>query len=435
MGNHENNNAKRVIVPDIVEQPCGLYPGIEAFSSDYGADDYCDWIEQSNGDPLPTPLVLYLQSEAAQDKSVPAVSMGRPDQARAIEQELRLQGALFDSDRPLRQLIFSDSIANRWSEDHLYRLVAVIQDCFFINQDSLNSWCACAGGLTPPVQRLRLLRVLGFNHIRLKPEKQFDKDMVGRLVTTASEARRLGFEKVVVDLRQLADAVPDRARLIESLLLGVQPERVRVFPGRGESRGSFEQRMMSQGYRNIGLDWFLREQDSWWSAKGAGRLYWTPLGYSELQNPDVIGVGPGALSTVCAFYGVNTASWQDYSACLDDGILPIVQGTELEDGDVLRREIIAMILALSCIRVSAIENKWGIRFEHFFARESELLRSFEQNNWLQWRRDSIEINTRAYRELVEICRVFGRPAGNPLTRVPRQVLSKVPEHPSAPKAS
>jgi oxygen-independent coproporphyrinogen-3 oxidase len=428
MGNHEKTSAASVSVPEVVEQPCGLYPRLEAFSSDYGADDYCDWVDQSNGDPLPAPLVLYLQNETAQNPSSSAIRPGSPDQVRAIEQELRLQGALFDADRPLQQLIFSASIATGWSEDQLYRLVAVIQSSFFINQDSLNSWCACTAGLVPSAQRLRLLRVLGFNHVRLMPDEQLEQRSAERLTVAVDQARQLGFDKVILDLRRFADGSPDRLPLIDALLSDTQPERVRVFPCSGESHSSLDQRMASHGYQNIGLDWYLREEDRWWRAKGADRLYWTPLGYSELHNPDIIGVGPGALSAVCEFYGINAPSLQRYSVSLDEGILPIVQGTELENSDVLRREIIAMILASSCIRVSAIEKKWGIQFEHFFAGESAVLRTFEHNNWLRWQDDRIEIKTRAFRELGEICRVFAGRAGNSLNRARQPASTKSPEY-------
>ncbi len=427
MGKFENTNGGEVSVPEVVEQPCGLYPRLEAFSSDYGANDYCDWVDQSNGDPLPAPLVLYLQDEPAQ-----ALASGNStdcaSQARAIEQELRLHGALFDADRSLKHLILSGSIATGWSDDQLYRLVSVIQSSFLINRDSLTSWCACTGGLAPSLQRLRLLRMLGFNHVRLTPECPFEKASAERLAATIDQTRQLGFDKVILDLRRSADASPGCARMIETLLSGAQPERVRISLGSGESRDLFDQRMASHGYRNIGLDWYLLKDDSWWRAQALNALYWTLLGYSELQNPDVIGVGPGAMSAVCEFYGINAASLPDYSARVDEGILPIVQGAELEDNDVLRREIISMILACSSVRVSAIENKWGIGFEHFFAGECALLRTFEQNNWLQWEDDTIEIKTRAYQELVELCRVFVDVADGSSIHSPQSASSKARDH-------
>jgi oxygen-independent coproporphyrinogen-3 oxidase len=85
-------------------------------------------------------------------------------------------------------------------------------------------------------------------------------------------------------------------------------------------------------------------------------------------------------------------------------------GIELEADDVLRREIMSMILAASCLRIVAIEDKWGIRFSQFFASEAEQLRVFEQKNWLDWQQDCIRIHVRGYRELTELCRIFDRRA-------------------------
>jgi oxygen-independent coproporphyrinogen-3 oxidase len=190
--------------------------------------------------------------------------------------------------------------------------------------------------------------------------------------------------------------------------------------------------MMAFGYRNIGMDWYLRDADSWWRSRASDSLNWTLLGYSELKHPDVIGVGPGAMSAVCEFYGINAAQLPGYSACLDDGVLPVVQGTELEDGDVLRREIIAMMLASFCIRVPAIENKWGIRFEHFFARETAALGAFERNNWICRRDDKIEILPRGCRELAQICGVFDGRAGDRPGLVPAAADKRFPQREGAP---
>ena len=129
-----------------------------------------------------------------------------------------------------------------------------------------------------------------------------------------------------------------------------------------------------------------------------------------MPSPDLIGVGPGAISSIGEFYGRNESDWQLYQSLLNDGQLPIVCGIELEADDVLRREIMIMILTASSIRTTAIENKWGIRFRQFFASETEQLRALEQKNWLDWQQDRIRIRARGYRELTQICRIFDRRA-------------------------
>jgi oxygen-independent coproporphyrinogen III oxidase len=413
MGISEDTEKGGIRVPDVVEQPCGLYPGVETFSPDYDAADYCDWIDQGNGDPLPAPLVLYVQNEAS-DSATSSATV-----AHAIEQELRLTGALFDDDRPLKQLICTGAVATDWSDDQLYQLVAVVQASFYINHDSLNNWCACSRAVVPSMERLRLLRVLGFNHLRLVPETSGEGTLpVESLAAALRRAKQLGFDTTILDLFRLRIEPAALQQALTALLPDVQPDRIRVAvpaAGSGESAAPF---MASFGYRDMGLGWYLRSGDSWWRARESDRLYWTMLGYGELYNPDVIGVGPGALSSVCDFYGINETSPQAYAAMLDQGTLPIVRGVVLEDADVLRREIIAMIMASSCISISAIENKWGIGFGQFFSSECELLRAFEQNHWLRWEDDRIDIRTRGHRELIEICRVFDGNAGNPLTRMP-----------------
>ncbi len=397
MGRHDDTNDGGTHLPAIVEQPCGLYTGLEAFSSDYGAGDYSDWVEQSNGDPVPAPIVLYLQD---------AYPLDQLEQARAIEQELRAQGALFDSDRPLEQIIFTGSIAAEWSENQLYRLVSAIQASFLVNQNSLNNWCACVGSAIPSEERLRLLRILGFSYIRFTlADPAPALAQVDSLVAAARQARRLGFNKIILDMRQVS-AEPPPVDVLESLVEQAGPDRIRMPHSGGNDQGSFDGVLASRGYRNMGLDWYLHENDSWWQARKANRLYWTLLGYSELHNPDVIGIGPAAVSSVGDCYAINAASPSVYAATLEQGGLPIVRGVELEPADLLRREIVAMILTASCIRVAWLEEKWGIQFDTSFAREKEQLQALERHKLVTGKTGRIDINARGYRELSEICNIF-----------------------------
>jgi hypothetical protein len=131
-------------VPDVVEKSYGLYPGLASFSSDYNAEDYGNWVEQSNGDPLPAPLALYIQDSCEGDSPpVRGADISSSRRFNAIERELTLQGALFDSDRPVQRFICSASISTDWTDDQLYRLVSVVQESFSVNQTGIANWCAC----------------------------------------------------------------------------------------------------------------------------------------------------------------------------------------------------------------------------------------------------------------------------------------------------
>ncbi|MEN8763541.1 MAG: hypothetical protein ABF290_14025 [Thiogranum sp.] len=405
-------------VPDVAEKSYGLYPGLASFSSDYSSEEYCNWIEQSNGDPLPAPLALYIQDSCAGDSPpVRGADISSSRRLNAIECELTLQGALFDSDRPVQQLICSGSISTDWTDDQLYRLVAIIQESFSVNQSGRANWCACMEFVIPSQARLRLLRILGFNSVRFAYSDQADAaNALDELGVAIKQARRLGIQQMVVDLCFHEQHVFTPTQTMERFLAEQCPDRVRLIGAHDNRYQSLSRILSSIGYQNIGLDWFLRADDFFLQAKAAGTLQWSLLGFTVLPNLDVIGIGPGALSSVGEFYAANESRWESYQALLNQQKIPVVRGIELEADDVLRREIMGMILSACCIRVAAIEEKWGIQFKKFFAYETERLRDFEQRNWLEWQADSIRIRAQGYHELTELCRLFDHRVREHLSR-------------------
>jgi len=398
--------------PGVIEESYGLYPGLASFSSDYDSGDYRGWVEQSNGDPLPAPLALYIQEFSGTAGSSSRVT-NTPASLRlaAISRELDMQGALFDSDRPLQQLVLSGSIITQWTDDQLHHLMAAVQGSFPLGQSSLSSNCACVGPTIPDEGRLRILRTLGFNGMRFSFTNRAELDKVlDELGQSINCARQSGFRQVVLDLPRSETHTETASERMQAWLAEVRPDRIRYIGNPVDSDRSYVQTLSGLGYQNIGLGWYALANDPFVQAQAAGLLHWSPLGFTDMPSPDVIGVGPGAISSIGEFYGRNESDLKVYQSLLNDGHLPIVCGIELEADDVLRREIMIMILTASSIRITAIEDKWGIRFAQFFASETEQLRAFEQKNWLDWQQDRIRIQVRGYRELTKICRIFDRRA-------------------------
>jgi len=410
MGLSGKTGCSAYAAPGVIEKPYGLYPTLASFSADYDAGDYREWVEQSNGDPLPAPLALYIQEFSGRDESRLRIA-DDPEALHlpVISQELELQGALFDADRPLQQLVLSESIVTQWSNDALHRLLDTVQGSFPVHHSGIKNGCACAGTAIPAADRLHLLHTLGFDNARFELADCTDiQGVMDELGESIGLARQSGFRQIMLDLRCSEALAETGPRLMQAWLAGVRPDRIRYTDRSGDPSQSYVQILSELGYQNIGMGWYTQANDPFVQAQAAGLLHWFPLGFTDMPTPDVIGVGPGAISSIGEFYGRNESDWKLYQALLNDGQLSIVCGIELESDDVLRREIMAMILATSCIRVVAVENKWGIRFRQFFASETEQLRVFEQKNWLDWQQDSIRMHVRGYHELTEICRVFDR---------------------------
>jgi oxygen-independent coproporphyrinogen III oxidase len=401
MENPADTDCEVTRLPDIIEQPYGLYPSIETFSSDYTEDDYREWVVQSNGEPLPAPLSVYIQDNLYRES--------RLHSAAAIQRELLIQGHLIESDRPMQQLFLSGSMLTAYSDDQLYQLIENVRDAFAVDPENLPDWCASSGATLLSPARLRLLKILGVNGVRFTCQTGGSSlTNLKDLIATVRAARDIGIQTVTVDLPAGSQYQADSSGLFETLLK--QASRVRLMAEAGLERVRIIDMLYKCDLQPLSAGWYVRADDCWLRARAEGRLFWSLLGYSEMHSPDIIGIGPGAVSAVGECYSANSSVRSCYQASIGKGELPMVSGLELEADDSLRREIMGMILAAGVIRVSYIEGKWGIRFEHFFAPEKSELDELEGRGWVKWQDGNIVICTQDHQELSALCRLFDRRA-------------------------
>jgi oxygen-independent coproporphyrinogen-3 oxidase len=401
MENPADKSCEVTCLPDIIEQPYGLYPSIESFSADYTEDDYREWVIQSNGDPLPAPLSVYVQDNLFHES--------RLHSAAAIQRELLIQGHLIDSDRTMQQLFLSGGLLAAYSDDQLYQLIENVRDAFAVDSESLTDWCASSGGTLLSPARLRLLKVLGFNGIRFTCQTGGGiQSNLKDLVDTVHAALDVGIQTVTVDLPAGSQYQADSAGLLETLLKNAV--RVRLMAEAGLDRVRIIDMLYNAGFESLSAGWYVRADDRWLQARTQGRLFWSLLGFSEMPSPDIIGIGPGAISAVGECYSANSSVRSCYQTSIGKGELPMVSGLELEADDSLRREIMGMILAAGVIRISHLEGKWGIRFEHFFATEKGELGELEGRGWVKWQDGNLLVCTQDHQELSALCRLFDRRA-------------------------
>lgn len=420
MGTTKERPGNEAGIPEVFEPCCGLYPGIISFTDEYDATDYREWVSRSNGEPVPAPLMLVVQDGSQADRVT-----GREEAIRqipwytVIAREIQLQGALFDKDRPLEGVVCAPGIAAGWSNDALYELCSTIQNAFSIAPAAFSRWCACFGRTRPSAARLQLLRVLGFSRIRLRidlssscqggsePSAEFER--AERLL---AEARNLGYRSLAIDLvlpAVLTDALSDR---IELFLVQTRTECFRLIAASGEESVQSDgilQTLRSEvlpglGYRHLGLDWYVTEAEP--SLGKASSLYWSPLGYTDIDGLDIIGVGPAAVTVLEDASSQNAVQRENYQRLVKGGEIPTERGIELESDDTLRRAVLCGLLVDERFDIGVLEGRWGIVFSRYFETEMAVLRELEQQGKLVLGEHEIRTLARDRESLRALCRIF-----------------------------
>ncbi len=404
-------------VPEVFEPCCGLYPGVSSFTGEYDETDYRDWVLRSNGDPVPAPLMLVVEdsvgAEGGADNGVRSLNA-----SSYVTREIHLQGSLFDRDRLLEGVVCAPAVSHGWSNDALYELSSGIQEAFSMAPPAFARWCACFGRSSPDIARLQLLRVLGFSKVRLgmdlSPLSGKEADQAAefaRVGELLGEARALGYRSIAIDLelpRLLSASLADR---LERFAADCHPECLRLFIGSGQGadpdsrlaalRNTF---LPGLGYRHLGLDWYVSVDEP--SLGGATCLYWSPLGYTDIDGLDIIGVGPGAVSVLEDACSQNAVRPADYRQRVEQDEIPTGRGIELESDDVLRRSVMSGLLLNERFNVEALEERWGILFSRYFENEASALRELEQRGRLVFGEREIHTLDRSRETLETLCRIF-----------------------------
>lgn len=217
------------------------------------------------------------------------------------------------------------------------------------------------------------LAKLGFNRMSVGIQ-DFDpkvQEAVNRIQTVEETqtvidaAREAGFKSVSVDLiyglpHQSVESIKPT---LETVLTALNPDRIalyhyahlpHIFPPQRridtEAVPSSEEKLDilqyavhlldEKGYVFIGMDHFAKPEDELAIALKEGRLQRNFQGYSTHADCDLIAVGVSSIGKIGNTYSQNQRQLEDYYADLDNDQLPIMRGFELNEDDLLRRDII-----------------------------------------------------------------------------------------------
>jgi len=107
--------------------------------------------------------------------------------------------------------------------------------------------------------------------------------------------------------------------------------------------------LLDRGYHEIGLDHFVRPDDSMAIAHHMRRLQRNFQGYTTDSANTLIGLGPSAISSFAGGYCQNTPDLRSYIDCIEAGKSPVAKGIELSSDDKMRRDIISSLMCYGTI--------------------------------------------------------------------------------------
>lgn len=269
---------------------------------------------------------------------------------------------------------------------------------------------------------LETLRKLGFNRLsmgiqdfdaqvqktvhRIQPH-EMTRDLI-------LKARELGFDSINVDLiyglpYQTAESFGETVDKV----IGIGPDRIAMFsyahvPWLKKQQGSFQghlpegmekfhifkvgiRKFMDAGYLYIGMDHFARPSDELAVAQRERTLHRNFQGYTTKAGADLYGMGVSAISSVGEAYAQNDRAIGQYQAAVAERGAATMRGYRLAKDDVIRREVITRILCHAVLRKPEIEEKFGIAFDDYFARELDELAPMRDDGLALLERDEIRV--------------------------------------------
>ena len=407
------------------------YPTAVQFSTDYNAEDYREWVDDSNNDPIPTNLSLYLHIPFCDticyycgcSKIVTKDKDKAPAYVELLKREIVLQGALFDKDRPVTQIHWGGGTPTFLDNDAISDIFDTIKQNFTVPEGDSGEFGIEVDPRTVDENRIAELRNLGFNRISFGVQ-DFDHDVqvaVNRIhskeqiIEVIDAARKNDFYSINIDLmyglprqslesfektiQTTIDASPDRIAVYNYAHMPdlFKPQR-RInedeLPSAEEKLKILQmtiEKLQQAGYAYIGMDHFAKQSDDLSKAQQQGTLHRNFQGYSTHADCDIVAMGITAISSIGDNYSQNVRTVEDYSRCIEQGEIPVFRGIELEADDILRREIINQLMCNNKLDIKQLEKKWGIEFTKYFAEAITALQKMQGDGLIEIDENHIEV--------------------------------------------
>lgn len=424
------------------------YPTAVQFTTEFDLEDYLGGVKHSNEDPIPSPLSLYLHipfcdticyycgcsKVITKDKSKAAHYID------LLKQEIKLQGALFAKDRIVTQIHWGGGTPTFLSDKEIYEIIECIRDNFNVPAGNEVEFGIEVDPRTVDQQRLKNLRNLGFNRISFGVQ-DFDssvQEAVNRVQSNEQikqhiiDSRKLHYQSINIDLMYglPRQSVHSFSKSLDTTI-ELNPDRIAIYnyahlpemfkpqrrinedelPSAEEKLNILQlciDKLQNAGYVYIGMDHFARESDDLVKAQQEGSLHRNFQGYSTHADCDMIAMGITAISRIGDNYSQNVRTIDEYESYLKQNKIPVFRGIELENDDILRREVINQLMCNNSLDIKKLEKKWGINFRKYFEPSLENLQKMADDGLLTIEKTKITVTTSGRLLARSICMQFDR---------------------------
>ena len=432
------------------------YPTAPQFGPDFGEPALRRAIQDSNGDPIPRRLSLYVHVPFCLS---PCFYCGcnrviTRDRSRGdaylthLCREIAMIAPLFDRDRELIQLHFGGGTPNFLSATQLRRSVDVLRRHFRFSDAHDRDLSIELDPRTVLPQDIAELAQAGFNRASLGVQ-DFDpavQEAVNRVQgveqtrAVVDACRAHGFRSVNIDLIYgLPNQTVDGFRRTLATVIVMRPDRLAVYsyahlPDMFKAQRQLDARLLpdaetklallqlaietltAAGYAYIGMDHFALPDDELAQAQARGGLHRNFMGYTTHADSDLLGLGVSAISHIGTSFSQNPRDLPAWQTALDEGRLPVFRGMFLSDDDQLRADLIQRLMCQGEIPVSALERRYGIDFREYFADALAQLQPLVADGLVQIGADRIEVTARGRLLLRNIAMCFDRYLQRPAER-------------------
>jgi len=422
------------------------YPTAVQFHEKFAEREYKDYAIKSNENGQPLSLYFHLPFcdtvcfYCACNKIITKNRKRSMPYLQRLFQEISLQAALFDPDRPVTQLHWGGGTPTFLSHDEMRQLMAETRRYFKLLDDDNGEYSIEIDPREADAETINVLRELGFNRLSLGVQ-DFDpavQKAVNRIQSEAETeeviqaARDVGFHSVSIDL-MYGLPLQSVATFTQTLdkVIAMSPDRLSVFnyahlpqmfktqrqineaelPPPEEKLAILQlcvQRLTDEGYVYIGMDHFAKPDDELAIAQQEGTLYRNFQGYSTQAECDLIAMGVTAVSKIGNSYSQNVKTMEEYEARIDSGHLPMFRGIGLNDDDLLRRHVITQLICHFVLDIKKLEQAYSLKFAEYFEIEQKDLQQLQDDGLITFSAEKIEVTPAGKFLIRNVCMVFDR---------------------------